>query len=151
MLGIGNILLSDEGVGVRAVEALRDRYEAAARTSSFIDGGTSAMELLDDLEGLDLLIVLDAVRAGREPGAHGAVARRRGAGVLPRAPVAAPGRSRRSARHARPARRRASRTTVVIGVEPASLAHPARSHRAGGGAGAGTGAGGNATNSRPTA
>jgi hydrogenase maturation protease len=67
VLGIGNILLSDEGVGVRAVELLRATCEVPAGLS-LIDGGTSAMELLDDLEGLDLLIVLDAVRAGREPG-----------------------------------------------------------------------------------
>jgi hydrogenase maturation protease len=67
VLGVGNILLSDEGVGVRAVELLRAAWEVPAGVS-LIDGGTSAMELLDDLEGVDLLIVLDAVRAGRVPG-----------------------------------------------------------------------------------
>jgi hydrogenase maturation protease len=67
VLGIGNILLSDEGVGVRALELLRATWELPAGVS-LIDGGTSAMELLDDLENVDLLIVLDAVRAGRVPG-----------------------------------------------------------------------------------
>lgn len=67
ILGIGNLLLSDEGVGVRALERLRASYEFPDGVN-LIDGGTSAMELLDDLEGVDLLIVLDAVRAGRVPG-----------------------------------------------------------------------------------
>ena len=64
VLGVGNILLADEGVGVHAVEALRAEYQVPAEVT-LIDGGTSAMELLEDLEGLDLLIILDAVRASR--------------------------------------------------------------------------------------
>ncbi len=66
VLGIGNILLSDEGVGVRAVEALRQRFELPADVE-VIDGGTSAMELLDDLSRAKLLIVVDAVKSGRPP------------------------------------------------------------------------------------
>ncbi|MCX7180064.1 MAG: HyaD/HybD family hydrogenase maturation endopeptidase [Proteobacteria bacterium] len=66
VLGIGNILLSDEGVGVRAIEALRDAYAVPAELD-VIDGGTSAMELLDDLSRAKLLIVVDAVKAGRPP------------------------------------------------------------------------------------
>jgi len=66
VLGVGNILLTDEGVGVHAVEVLRADYQLPPELT-LIDGGTSAMELLEDLEGLDLLIVLDAVRAGRPP------------------------------------------------------------------------------------
>lgn len=66
VLGIGNILLSDEGLGVRAVEALRQRFEFPADVE-LIDGGTSAMELLDDLSHAQLLIVVDAVKAGRPP------------------------------------------------------------------------------------
>lgn len=66
VLGVGNILLADEGVGVHAVEALRADYQIPPNVT-LIDGGTSAMELLEDLEGLDLLLVLDTVRAGRVP------------------------------------------------------------------------------------
>lgn len=66
VLGIGNILLSDEGVGVRAIEALRQRFELSSDVE-VIDGGTSAMELLDDLSHARLLIVVDAVKAGRPP------------------------------------------------------------------------------------
>ncbi|MFA7270536.1 MAG: HyaD/HybD family hydrogenase maturation endopeptidase [Sterolibacterium sp.] len=67
VLGIGNILLSDEGVGVRAIEALHEHFEIPADVE-VIDGGTSAMELLDDLSHAKLLIVVDALKAGRPPG-----------------------------------------------------------------------------------
>jgi len=67
VLGIGNIILTDEGVGVRAVEALQQRYRLPAGVEA-IDGGTSGMELLDSLSGLDLLVVLDTIVAGKTPG-----------------------------------------------------------------------------------
>ncbi|MFZ5512870.1 MAG: HyaD/HybD family hydrogenase maturation endopeptidase [Pseudomonadota bacterium] len=67
VLGIGNILLSDEGVGVRAIEALREQWLLPAEVE-VIDGGTSGMELLEDLSRADLLVVTDAVKAGRPPG-----------------------------------------------------------------------------------
>ncbi|MBI4985946.1 MAG: HyaD/HybD family hydrogenase maturation endopeptidase [Rhodocyclales bacterium] len=67
VLGIGNIILSDEGVGVRAVEALGRGYRMP-ESVTLIDGGTSGMELLDDLSGLDLLVVLDTIVAGKVPG-----------------------------------------------------------------------------------
>ena len=46
ILGIGNTILSDEGVGVHAAEALRAAYELPA-SIEVIDGGTAGMELLD--------------------------------------------------------------------------------------------------------
>jgi hydrogenase maturation protease len=67
ILGIGNIILSDEGVGVRAAEALSAACEIPADVE-VIDGGTAGMELLGPLTGVDLLVVLDAVKAGRAPG-----------------------------------------------------------------------------------
>ena len=66
VLGVGNILLSDEGVGVRAVERLKHDYRLPAQVE-VIDGGTSAMEMLDDLAGVDHLIIVDAVRSGQAP------------------------------------------------------------------------------------
>jgi hydrogenase maturation protease len=66
VLGVGNILLSDEGVGVRAIEALLEGYLLPAGVE-VIDGGTSGMELLEDLSSVDLLIVADAVKAGKPP------------------------------------------------------------------------------------
>jgi hydrogenase maturation protease len=67
VLGIGNTILSDEGVGVRAAEALQAAFELPADVE-VIDGGTAGMELLGPLAGVDLLLVLDAIKAGREPG-----------------------------------------------------------------------------------
>ena len=67
VLGIGNILLSDEGVGVRAVERLESDYALPDGVRA-LDGGCSAMEMLEDLENLDGLIVVDAVYAHQAPG-----------------------------------------------------------------------------------
>jgi hydrogenase maturation protease len=67
VLGIGNTILTDEGAGVRAVEALQAAYRLPDGVEA-IDGGTAGMELLGPLTGVDLLVVLDAVKAGRPPG-----------------------------------------------------------------------------------
>lgn len=66
ILGIGNILLTDEGVGVRVVEALAARGGLPPGVE-LIDGGTCGMEMLEQLENLDALIVVDCVRCGRPP------------------------------------------------------------------------------------
>src|SRR5512140_3382129 len=67
VLGIGNIILSDEGIGVRAVEAFERRYRLPENVLA-IDGGTSSMELIDELSDLDFLLVFDTIVAGKEPG-----------------------------------------------------------------------------------
>ena len=46
VLGVGNILMSDEGVGVHAVTALAERYDFPENVE-IIDGGTSGMDCLD--------------------------------------------------------------------------------------------------------
>jgi hydrogenase maturation protease len=66
VLGIGNILLSDEGIGVRVVERLEKDYNLPPEVE-VIDGGTCGMEMLDQLEGLDALVVVDCVRHGKPP------------------------------------------------------------------------------------
>lgn len=68
VLGVGNILLMDEGVGVRVVEKLEAEYTLPEGVV-VIDAGTSAMEILEDLENLDLLLIADAVFAHQEPAA----------------------------------------------------------------------------------
>ena len=67
VLGVGNILLSDEGIGVHAVNALAARYELPPEVV-VIDGGTSAMDCLDQIASADLLLIADCVRGGHEPG-----------------------------------------------------------------------------------
>ena len=66
VLGVGNILMQDEGVGVRAVEWLQARYSLPEVT--MIDGGTMGLDLLHYLEGIDHLLILDAVTNGKAPG-----------------------------------------------------------------------------------
>ncbi|MBK8908663.1 MAG: HyaD/HybD family hydrogenase maturation endopeptidase [Rhodospirillales bacterium] len=67
ILGVGNILLSDEGIGVRVVEAFEKRY-AVPEDVEIVDGGTAGMDLLDVIEYRDHVIVVDAVKTGRPPG-----------------------------------------------------------------------------------
>ena len=67
ILGVGNLLLSDEGVGVRALEAFEERFDIPLGVE-LLDGGTSGMELLGYIQGRDALIILDAVNCERPPG-----------------------------------------------------------------------------------
>lgn len=67
ILGIGNVLWADEGFGVRAVEALRGQYRLPEQVT-VMDGGTQGLNLLQYVQAADVLIVLDAVDYGLEPG-----------------------------------------------------------------------------------
>jgi hydrogenase maturation protease len=60
VLGIGNLLWADEGFGVRAVEALHQRWLLPADVS-VVDGGTQGMYLLDHVCAADRVLVLDAI------------------------------------------------------------------------------------------
>jgi hydrogenase maturation protease len=66
VLGVGNILLSDEGIGVRAIEKLQLDYDLPPEVV-VIDGGTTGMEMLEDLSNADHIIIIDAVRSGKAP------------------------------------------------------------------------------------
>jgi hydrogenase maturation protease len=68
VLGLGNILLGDEGVGVRVVERLQELYEFPQGVQ-VLDGGTLALDLLPYVEDADRLVVIDALEMGTEPGA----------------------------------------------------------------------------------
>lgn len=68
VLGIGNLLWADEGFGVRAVEALHERYELPAQVT-LMDGGTQGLMLLDDVTSRQHVLVLDAIDFGLPPGA----------------------------------------------------------------------------------
>ena len=67
VLGIGNTILTDEAAGVRSVELLEQRYQVPDNVL-VIDGGTSGMEMIEDLSDLDFLIVIDVVKTGAAPG-----------------------------------------------------------------------------------
>ena len=66
VLGIGNLLMTDEGVGVRAVEELARRYDLPPEVE-VIDGGCSGMEMLGDIARADHLLIVDAVSADKPP------------------------------------------------------------------------------------
>ncbi len=68
VLGIGNILFSDEGFGVRVIEKLRAAY-AFPDNVSVVDGGVLGINLLGVISQADHLIVVDAVRNKQPAGA----------------------------------------------------------------------------------
>ena len=67
VLGLGNILLSDEGAGVKAIEALTRRYDFP-EVVEIIDGGTMGLELLPYFEERSHVLIIDAVKVGKKPG-----------------------------------------------------------------------------------
>lgn len=67
VLGVGNILFSDEAIGVRTVEHLQQCASLPGNVE-LMDGGTLGIRLMDAIMGCDLLIVVDAVLGGRRAG-----------------------------------------------------------------------------------
>lgn len=67
VLGIGNLLLSDEAIGVRVIEAFEQRFDYP-ESVEVMDGGTAGMELMDAMANRDHLIVVDAVLAPEPAG-----------------------------------------------------------------------------------
>lgn len=67
VIGVGNILLSDEGLGVRAVERLISLYDIPPNLS-VIDGGTMGLDLLPFIEGVSFLLIIDALKGNKPPG-----------------------------------------------------------------------------------
>jgi hydrogenase maturation protease len=65
VLGIGNTLLTDEGLGPQAVERLRHQ---ASTHLELVDGGTLSYSLVPVVAEADALIVIDAARLGLPPG-----------------------------------------------------------------------------------
>ncbi len=63
VMGIGNLLLQDEGAGVRVIEKFERLYEPLEGVE-LLDGGTSGIELLYYIQGRDVLILVDVVRCG---------------------------------------------------------------------------------------
>jgi len=67
VLGLGNALMSDDAFGSRAVEALLARYRFPENVG-VVDGGTLGLDLLPRLEGLDRLLIVDAIEMQAPPG-----------------------------------------------------------------------------------
>ncbi len=67
VLGVGNLLFTDEGVGIHAVQTLLEQYEFSQNVS-IEDGGVLGINLLGIISEADDLIVVDAIRNGGAPG-----------------------------------------------------------------------------------
>ena len=67
VLGIGNLLLSDDGVGVHVIKKLQEEYEFPGSVE-LIDGGTKGLDLLPLFEGKDKILIVDAANFRKEPG-----------------------------------------------------------------------------------
>ena len=67
VLGVGNIILSDEGFGVRVVEYLQKNFTFPDNVS-LIDGGTLGVELTHFVTGTKRLLIIDSINGDAEPG-----------------------------------------------------------------------------------
>jgi len=66
IVGIGNLLCRDEGIGVHVIQEMKDMK--LPDHIDLLDMGTSTMDLISYLEGVKKLIVIDAMKAGGTPG-----------------------------------------------------------------------------------
>lgn len=67
VLGLGNTLLADDGVGVHVVEALRPEFTSCPGVD-LRDGGTLGLALLPEVESAGALILVDAAEIGGRAG-----------------------------------------------------------------------------------
>ena len=67
IIGLGNLLMGDDGVGIHAVRELTRR--ALPTGIDVVDGGTPGLDLLRLMDGYSKVLIIDAVDAGQEPGA----------------------------------------------------------------------------------
>ncbi|MDY6967603.1 MAG: hydrogenase maturation protease [Spirochaetota bacterium] len=68
ILGIGNILQSDDGLGVYIVNHLMESDIQLPEGIEIIDGGTAGFDLLDVMAGRDKIIIIDALETDDTPG-----------------------------------------------------------------------------------
>jgi hydrogenase maturation protease len=66
VLGVGNLLLGDEGVGIHAVRALEK--ETLPAGVDLLDGGVCGLHLINWLEGYERIVMIDATLDNRSPG-----------------------------------------------------------------------------------
>ena len=67
LMGLGNLVMTDDALGSRTIFELEKRYRFPEQVV-LLDGGTLGLDLLPRLEGIDKLLVIDALQMGAEPG-----------------------------------------------------------------------------------
>jgi hydrogenase maturation protease len=65
--GVGNVLLQDDGFGPHAIARLQSEYEISEDVE-LLDLGTPGLDFVDYLVGREILIIVDALSSGGEPG-----------------------------------------------------------------------------------
>ena len=60
ILGIGNLVLQDEGVGIHAIQALEKKKEELPAHVELLDGGTGGVGMIGVLQEYDRIIMIDA-------------------------------------------------------------------------------------------
>jgi len=64
VIGIGNLLRADDGVGIHAVRMLEEEMPEVEA----VDMSTANIDLLDHIRGREKVVIVDAVRSGADPG-----------------------------------------------------------------------------------
>ena len=67
VIGLGNVLMGDDGFGPLAIEIFRCEYECGSHVE-ILDLGTPGLDLAPYLYGMDLVVIVDAVHAEEKPG-----------------------------------------------------------------------------------
>lgn len=69
VLGVGNLLQHDDGVGVHVIHEMMERGLDDRYGVELVDGATAGLDLIPVLEGRKKIIIIDALRLQDEPGA----------------------------------------------------------------------------------
>lgn len=120
VLGVGNVLMKDDGAGVRAVEMLEGSKHLPEGIRC-VDGGVAGLNLLTLIEGFIHLIIVDAVRFGEKPGTVKRLKWNPGL-VIPKATVSAHGLGV-SELLALASIGGKCPETIIIGIEPEDVRH----------------------------
>ncbi len=67
VVGIGNLLMQDEGVGIHIIKRLTE-MKCLPEEIDLIDAGVNSYDMLDIFSNYDILILIDAMQAGGDPG-----------------------------------------------------------------------------------
>ncbi|MBC8413971.1 MAG: HyaD/HybD family hydrogenase maturation endopeptidase [Nitrospira sp.] len=70
IVGIGNLLMQDDGLGIHAIQRLQRDYHFPEYVE-LIDGGTMGLDLLPFIEGNERVLFIDAINLGKDPGTMG--------------------------------------------------------------------------------
>jgi hydrogenase maturation protease len=68
ILGIGNTLHRDDGIGVHIVNRMQDDGIALPENVEVMDGGTAGFDLIPLMQGKDRIVIVDALKSDDEPG-----------------------------------------------------------------------------------